>query len=1316
MTQEELLLKLSVSMTGMKEVIRDYEKLIEGTKKTQTAIEKLGTEYSNMVKVNKLLHNGVTDTKTKMNMLETTIKSLIANGIKPASKEVQSLTNQYKKLQEQQSKAGKDSGFFDDIVKGIVGANIGMAIFNKTVQAVIFTLKTGFDFNRMMESSQMALGVMFRSQETAISLIGQFKTLSAQTGISLQDASEGAKQLSAYGFGAEDLVDNMKMLGTVSKAVGTSLGDLTYVYGTLRSQGRAYTRDLMQFAMRGIPIYEELGAVLGVDGSQIKKMAEDGKIGFKEVEKAFKNMTGEGGKFAGMLEKAMDTMDGKLAKLDNNFKQFSGNITKSWTDPIVRGFADVTNSFLESRNKTVEGSELVKTASKALYKEYLAIGDVIKQNAVIQEAYNVQNKGASKQFIDDVNNENLVLSDQTEQYRQLIIKARELQGLKENGTKQSTILPFTAKDVTALASTITKDQQVSTTKKMVNGKEYLIKDSAEIRRREEQNAKLLEVTQAGMEAMIKGASQGGADLNKVASLIQAKYDLTWQQAVMAVSVTNNLTKNEYDEMIANASQFSVDWIDIIEKFSKDGSGLMQTMASDASNSVRGSIDAFNSITRAGFNNTTDYMKAQSDQAEILIEKLKGDLRAVNETTVTGDNVEKKNAYMKELNKLIDFYEQYLKKTGSSSAVVADNFWQQYITNRKNVDTTLEGLAIQQKLVSVIGQQLTGDAGLDAINLKYAIQRKEVEKITDEEERKLRLLALQNEQLAEQKKTYEDIYNKAKASKGGRTEAQGKIEEEAGKQIQLLQKAMQDVLDNKDSTAEDKTKAQWGAGMKIQAIINKAEFDKIIAGSEIPMMIEGMKMLGFAIRDYTKAISDSPLGKAIVGIVAGLGKGITDIGQWIANSDVGKGVSNWAGGVAKGAGEMANRAGAWIATQDPRTEEEKATDTKKIALMSSFFGGIGSSIMTLIQPVIDIVGGAFGGLIGMVMQAVGSMGNLMKILDPLSTIFEGFTEVMMIVDEVLKPVVQMFKNIGKMIAVIILPILMVVGQVLASFAEGVNSILEPFLALFGVVNDQAEAVEEQNKKLEDLYDKNLKSLQDLYNVGAISGKEYEARLAMMGNRPEGELNASSMVSMSEGMQELLAICKPFFDWVKTFGMGIGEVIKGVLGGVAEYIITGLKSVGNIFGGFGTMIAGLFSGDGNMIAKGFKMILQGLLDLILAPFNLIISAVNGIFDALRTISFSAINIPNLEKLGWTLAVGTANIPHDNIAQVHKGEGIIPATFMESIRKGDLSLSGGGKGSSNVGQPIVVNVYGTVTSERDLVKFIAKELPKASKLGYV
>lgn len=60
--------------------------------------------------------------------------------------------------------------------------------------------------------------------------------------------------------------------------------------------------------------------------------------------------------------------------------------------------------------------------------------------------------------------------------------------------------------------------------------------------------------------------------------------------------------------------------------------------------------------------------------------------------------------------------------------------------------------------------------------------------------------------------------------------------------------------------------------------------------------------------------------------------------------------------------------------------------------------------------------------------------------------------------------------------------------------------------------------------------------------------------------------------------------------------------------------------------------------------------------------------------------------------SFAVGTPRIPEDMIAQIHKDEMIIPATFAQAIRSGELALSGGNRGGEAAsGQTIVINFEG-------------------------
>lgn len=82
---------------------------------------------------------------------------------------------------------------------------------------------------------------------------------------------------------------------------------------------------------------------------------------------------------------------------------------------------------------------------------------------------------------------------------------------------------------------------------------------------------------------------------------------------------------------------------------------------------------------------------------------------------------------------------------------------------------------------------------------------------------------------------------------------------------------------------------------------------------------------------------------------------------------------------------------------------------------------------------------------------------------------------------------------------------------------------------------------------------------------------------------------------------------------------------------------------------------------------------------------------------------------------LDVGTISVPQDMPAIVHQGETIIPRTFAEGIRSGELSLVGG-KGSASSGQPVYISisVAGSVVTENELVDVIYNGIARGIRSG--
>lgn len=229
-------------------------------------------------------------------------------------------------------------------VNALKGATVAFGA--ATAAASAFAVKGAADF----EQTRIGLENMLGSAGKARDLLGDISKFAAETPFEFPELAQATRQLVAFGFSASDAFDTMKQLGDVSAAVGAPINDLAYLMGTLRTQGRAFTIDIRQFAMRGIPIYEYLAKVLKVNEQQIAAMIEEGKIGFPQVQKAFQMMTAEGGKFHNTMAKQSKSLSGLWSTLKDNIGFAAREIVGINTAGDVR-----EGSIFDRLRKSVEG-------------------------------------------------------------------------------------------------------------------------------------------------------------------------------------------------------------------------------------------------------------------------------------------------------------------------------------------------------------------------------------------------------------------------------------------------------------------------------------------------------------------------------------------------------------------------------------------------------------------------------------------------------------------------------------------------------------------------------------------------------------------------------------------------------------------------------------------------------------------------------------------------------------------------------------------------------------------------------------------------
>lgn len=314
--ENDLKKKISSTTKSSEELSEEIIKQKKIIRETQEDVRRLSEQYSKMNKYSPKYGETVNElnrAKAALNEQRYSLGELQEQQAKNRL-ELRKLNREYKDFAQSSDKS-------TEIVDNLIGslkrtaAEIGGFVAIKQFSSDVI------DATGKMQQLQVALSTILQDKDKANKLISDVVQFAAKTPFNLDDVATGAKQLLAYGSTAEEVVNELSMLGDVASGLQIPIGQLIYLYGTLRTQGRAMTVDIRQFAGRGIPIYEELAKVLGVSKDQVGEFVKEGKVGFAEVEQAFKNMTSEGGKFANLMENSAGTWPQRLSNIEDTLFQ-----------------------------------------------------------------------------------------------------------------------------------------------------------------------------------------------------------------------------------------------------------------------------------------------------------------------------------------------------------------------------------------------------------------------------------------------------------------------------------------------------------------------------------------------------------------------------------------------------------------------------------------------------------------------------------------------------------------------------------------------------------------------------------------------------------------------------------------------------------------------------------------------------------------------------------------------------------------------------------------------------------------------------------
>lgn len=280
------------------------------------------------------------------------------------SRKTGEVTAEWKKL-EAAIKAAKDKmatfgpgplGQLGNALQGVIGKFVAVQTVSNlatgAIQGLIAGLGQAFKSGMEMEVLVTQLEIFTGGAKQAEAAMARFVDIAVKTPFNVQQIAEAAKIIIGYGVSADKAVQATERLAIAGGATGAQMNNLARNLGQIQSQGRAYTRDLTQFAIQGIPIWEALSQVTGKSVEQLKKMAQDGAISFDMVNGAIAAVTKEGTALWQISEKLQNTMTGRFEAVASSIQLAAGAFMKmiqSFDDAtgIVSGLFNITKGALQ---------------------------------------------------------------------------------------------------------------------------------------------------------------------------------------------------------------------------------------------------------------------------------------------------------------------------------------------------------------------------------------------------------------------------------------------------------------------------------------------------------------------------------------------------------------------------------------------------------------------------------------------------------------------------------------------------------------------------------------------------------------------------------------------------------------------------------------------------------------------------------------------------------------------------------------------------------------------------------------------------------
>lgn len=231
------------------------------------------------------------------------------------------------------------SGISSKLSKGLssignVATKAGTALTVGLTTPLIALGTAGVKYNAQMEDFEANLTTLLGNADKAKDMLNDLKEMANTTPFETSDLLEATQMMLGFGLAADKTQGYLQTLGDISMGNSEKLMSLTRAFSQIGAAGKATMEDINQMIDAGFNPLQIMSEATGKSMADLRDEVSAGKISFEDIAEAMQIATSEGGRYYNAMEKASQTMNGKLSTAMDALKTALGELTQSLL-PIV---------------------------------------------------------------------------------------------------------------------------------------------------------------------------------------------------------------------------------------------------------------------------------------------------------------------------------------------------------------------------------------------------------------------------------------------------------------------------------------------------------------------------------------------------------------------------------------------------------------------------------------------------------------------------------------------------------------------------------------------------------------------------------------------------------------------------------------------------------------------------------------------------------------------------------------------------------------------------------------------------------------------